>query len=87
MKESKIQKKIIEELRERGAYVIKVMKSSRSGVPDLVCCYEGCFIAIEVKNDSGEASPLQEFNIKKIRGAGGKAVVMRGVNDIKKILK
>ena len=63
-------------LESKGAYVLKYVGGSQTkkGVPDLLVCYKGKFIALEMKapkgNDTGE---LQNKNIDWIREAGGYA--------------
>lgn len=43
-----------------------------AGIPDIIGCYRGRFIAFEVKRDAnGELSRLQIYMIGKIREAGG----------------
>ncbi|WP_193210372.1 PDDEXK family nuclease [Aliarcobacter butzleri] len=49
MKESEIQKKIIQYLNKIGAYTIKTISTNRNGCPDVICCLNGRFIALEVK--------------------------------------
>lgn len=86
MKESEIQKKIIEYLNEIGAYTIKTITTNRNGCPDVICCLNGLFIALEVKTDKGIVSKLQEHHIKQIKNSGGVAEVVRSVDDVKRIL-
>lgn len=50
MKEQDIQRKIIKYLESVGAYVVKVVASNKSGTPDILACYRGIFLAIEVKD-------------------------------------
>lgn len=79
MKEKTFETKVKKFLRDNGCYVIKNFGCSftRSGLPDLVTCVNGRFIAIELKNEKGSASPLQLANIKDIQRAGGVAMVLR----------
>ena len=51
-----------------------------SGVPDFLVCHEGTFIGIEAKAGKGKTTALQEDNLKRIREAGGKAVVVNETN-------
>ena len=62
-----------------GAWYLKTYSNGvqRSGVPDLLCCVNGCFLAIEVKSETGRPTALQVWNIEKIREAGGIAVVSK----------
>lgn len=43
----------------------------KSGVPDIICCARGAFLAIEVKREGKEPTPRQKFRIAEIRRAGG----------------
>lgn len=83
MRESSVQKKIIRELTRIGAYVVKVNQATRNGVPDLIVCLRGQFIAIEVKTDTGKASALQAIQIERITEAGGKTFVCHGFADFR----
>lgn len=57
-----------------------------AGIPDLICCYKGKFIAFEVKTDTGKATVLQRLTIRQIQNAGGCACIVRSVDDVKKII-
>ena len=92
MKESQFQTKVIQFLKEHGVYVIKYWGGGRytkAGVPDIVACINGYFIAIELKTDTGRVSKLQEYNLEEIRKAGGIAIVLRPkqFNSFKKFIK
>lgn len=87
MNEQTIQKKIIKHLESIGAYVIKIVVAQRSGIPDLICCYRGKFIAFEVKSKTGKVSALQSYNIQKIKEQDGHAFVVRSVEEVKDIIK
>ena len=62
----------------KGAWVLKTWSNGiqRSGVPDLIICYKGRFIALEVKAPHGRASELPLWNLTKISEAGGCARVI-----------
>lgn len=47
--------------------------TQRAGIPDLLVCYFGRFVGIEVKRPGGEATRLQERTMDVIRRAGGSA--------------
>jgi len=82
--------KIIKALKERGGYWLKVHGSpfQKRGVPDIVGCYEGYFIAFEVKLPGGsyDATELQLKNIRDILNANGMATVVRSVEEALKII-
>jgi Holliday junction resolvase len=52
----------------------------RSGVPDIVGCYNGHFFAIECKAGKGTTTALQDKNIKEIEKAGGRVIVVNENN-------
>ena len=63
-------------LESKGAYVLKYVGGSqtKTGVPDLLVCYKGKFIALETKAPKGDdTKKLQIRNIDWIREAGGYA--------------
>ena len=58
-----------------------------SGIPDLIVCYRGRFIAFEAKAEKGKTTVLQEITIRKINKAGGYATVVRSVEDVKAVIE
>lgn len=58
-----------------------------AGIPDIICCYRGKFVAFEVKTEKGRVTALQESVINKIQNCGGKAAVVRSVEDVKALLE
>ena len=72
-------------LRARGAWVLKyhVGPYSRPGTPDLLACYQGCFVALEVKTHASRArvTPLQRRALDMIRAAGGTAQVVTSIDE------
>ena len=52
----------------------------RSGIPDVVACYRGTFIAIECKAGTNKPTKLQEREIAHIKKAGGIALVINADN-------
>lgn len=76
--EKLFENKIKKMLKNRNAYFVKFFANSytRVGVPDILACVNGFFVAIEVKAQNGHVSELQLFNIEQIRKAGGFAFVV-----------
>ena len=54
-----------------------------AGIPDIICCHRGHFYAFEVKTDKGEPTELQKATIRKILAAGGTALVVRSVDEVR----
>ena len=58
-----------------------------AGIPDLIVCYKGKFIAFEAKVGKNKATPLQDATIKRIIQAGGYALVVRTLDEVKEIIE
>ena len=54
-----------------------------AGIPDIIACIDGRFYAFEVKQPGGRLTRLQEVTLKKIRAAGGVAVKVTSVEEVK----
>ena len=70
MLESKIQTKIKKKLEADGWIVIKLVRTSKSGIPDLLCHRQGETMYIEVKRPTGKLSELQKTRIKQLESQG-----------------
>lgn len=57
-----------------------------AGIPDIIACMDGRFYAFEVKRPGGRLSRLQDVTLKKIEAAGGVAVIVTSVDEVKKAL-
>ena len=83
MKESRIQKQIIETIRRRGGYAIATTcPPCEYGTPDVLACYKGRALLIEVKTPVGRVSAIQAKRLEQWRGAGAWAMVARSVEDV-----
>lgn len=84
VRESRIVERIMSYLRARGAFAEKLHGGmlQTTGLPDVVACYRGKFLAIEVKRPGGRATPMQEHILREIRKAGGFAAVATSVQDV-----
>lgn len=58
-----------------------------AGIPDIICCYRGKFMAFEVKTKKGKTTTLQNSVINKMQKCSGKAVVVRSVNEVKAVIE
>lgn len=76
--EKTFENKVKKFLDEQGAWYVKFFANSftKTGVPDILACVNGYFVGIEIKAQNGKPSELQLHNIRKIRQAGGFAVVL-----------
>jgi hypothetical protein len=79
MTEQQIQTKRIKELEEQGYYVIKLMKTNKNGIPDLIAIPRDSDVLFsEVKKPDGKLSKLQEYRIKELKSYGIKVEVFKG---------
>jgi hypothetical protein len=53
----------------------------RHGIPDIICCHFGHFLAIECKAGKGKVTALQEREMERIRMRGGYAIVVNDNED------
>lgn len=88
MKEQLIQRKIIQYLESIDTYVVKVITSTKAGVPDILACYKGMFIAIEVKTPKTQknVSELQKYNLARIQELGGHTLVAWSVEQVEEFI-
>lgn len=70
MLESVIQTKIKKKLEEDGWIVIKLIKTSVNGIPDLMALKEGKCRFIEVKQKKGILSEIQKHRISQLKSMG-----------------
>lgn len=76
--EKRFENKIKKYLDEQGCWYVKFFANgyTKRGIPDLLCCVNGHFVAVEVKAAHGTPSELQERNIEKIGDAKGIGIVL-----------
>jgi hypothetical protein len=81
-KEKLVKQRVVAQLKELGAYYFYPVSGgfATSGVPDIVCCYQGRFIGIECKAGKGKTTALQDKNLAAIAAAGGLAMVVNEEN-------
>lgn len=80
--EKKVKVKVVAFLRDAGVYYFSpaTWGMGRSGVPDLVCCVAGKFLAIECKANGNKPTALQRAEINGIIESGGTAIVVDETN-------
>lgn len=78
-------------LKEQDCWYVKFFANSytKKGIPDLLCCVNGHFVAIEVKAANGKPSELQEWNIQKIKDARGIGIILypKDFNKFKQLVQ
>lgn len=74
--ESKLQRKIIQDLELSGWEVNKVMKSNKAGWPDVEAFRNKITIFIETKSEGKKAKPIQKYQHRKLRAQGFQVFVI-----------
>ena len=80
--EKKVKQTIAKVRKEMGAYYFFPATGGygRSGVPDIVGCYEGKFFGIECKAGKNTTTALQKLELEKIEKSAGIAMVVNEDN-------
>lgn len=81
---SKFQNKVVKEYQNKGYTVLKVMKLSANGYPDLLCMKIGeADTWIECKESNDTLKPLQKLRIDELRNLGKNAFCLQdGIGKI-----
>ncbi len=77
--EKNFENRVKEFLKDMGCWQLKYWGGAvftKSGIPDLLVCCKGAFIAVELKAPKGTPSDLQIYNLRQIDNAGGYAVLL-----------
>ena len=76
--EAKVKTAVKRLLAEHGAYYFMPpgVGYGRAGIPDIICCINGTFLAIECKAGKGRTTALQDRELNAIAAAGGVALIV-----------
>lgn len=86
--EARLSRQIMTALRARGAFVFKVWGNEHmlSGLPDIIGCHRGQFIAVETKMPGGKTSRIQDHVRGKLLRAGAHVIVAQSVAEALRVL-
>jgi Holliday junction resolvase len=75
--------KIRERLQAEGGWWVKIHGGpfQQAGIPDIIGCYKGRFIGIEVKLDYNKPSGLQQLVLSELTKAGARCGVAYSVQQ------
>ena len=79
MTEKNFENRVKAFLKSEGCWFVKYWGGSvftKAGMPDLIICCNGYFIAVELKSDAGKPTKLQLHQIEQIKQSGGIAFVL-----------
>ena len=78
MTEQQVQSKKIKELEDKGYYVLKLIKTNKNGIPDLLAIHpNNKVLFVEVKTKKGRVPKLQEYRMKELREYGFETEIYR----------
>jgi Holliday junction resolvase len=89
--EAKVKKRVREVLDTLGIYHFMPPANGfgRAGIPDIIGCMDGHFVAIECKAGKGTTTALQERELDRIRSAGGTTFIARedNIDELQQLLR
>lgn len=77
--EKQFENKVKTFLKDNGCWFLKYWGGAaytKSGIPDILVCCKGRFMAVEVKAPNGKPSDLQIYNLRQIDRAGGLSILL-----------
>lgn len=82
--EKNFENRVKQYLKDRGCWYVKYWGGgsqngkifTKSGIPDLLVCFCGVFLGIELKAPRGHPSDIQLYNLKEIDRSGGLAILL-----------
>jgi hypothetical protein len=80
--ESKVKQACVKIFKEHGVYYFFPIMNGmgRAGIPDIICCVKGKFLAVECKAGKGKTTALQDRELAAIQKAHGVALVINESN-------
>jgi len=79
MTEQQIQTKRIKQLESEGYYVLKLIKTNKNGIPDIIAIPPNANVLFsEIKTEKGKLSELQKYRLKELETHGFRTEVFRG---------
>lgn len=76
--EKTFENKVKKYIKDQNCWFVKFFanKMTKEGIPDILCCINGYFVALEIKAQNGKPSDLQIYHCNKINEAGGFAFIL-----------
>ncbi len=89
-KEKNFENRIKKYLEKNNCWFVKFFANAytSSGIPDILCCINGRFVGIEVKQEKGSPSLLQKVHLSNIINCGGIGILAypSGYEDLKTLI-
>lgn len=72
---------------QKDTWFYKASDRYTSGIPDIIACVNGQFVAIELKGDGYHPTAVQTMKIGKIVNSSGIAGVCYSLEDVKNLVE
>lgn len=82
LSEAAIQRMVMKALEKEGWTCVKLIQTNLNGMPDLLCLRAGMTMFVEVKSETGKASPMQLHRIHQLKMNGFGAYVVSSVKQL-----
>ena len=88
MNEKRIERRLVEGVKEAGGLCLKFVSPSRAGVPDrLIITPSGKVVFVELKTSAGRLSKIQEHMINELKKRNADVRVLYGLQEVEEFLK
>ena len=87
MKESQIERRLVEGVKRLGGMCLKFVSPGTLGVPDrIIITAKGRVIFVELKAETGRLTKIQRYVIGERQKRGADARVVKGIDEVKELL-
>lgn len=87
MKESQIERRLVEGVKKLGGMCLKFVSPGTLGVPDrIIITAKGRVIFVELKTETGRLTKIQRYVIGEMQKRGADARVVKGIDEVKELL-
>ncbi len=87
MKESQIERRLVEGVKRLGGMCLKFVSPGTLGVPDrIIITAKGRVIFVELKTETGRLTKTQRYVIGEMQKRGADARVVKGIDEVKELL-
>ena len=87
MKESQIERRLVEGVKRLGGMCLKFVSPGTLGVPDrIIITVKGRVIFVELKTETGRLTKIQRYVIGEMQKRGADARVVKGIDEVKELL-
>ena len=88
MLEKKIERRMVQAVKERGGLCYKFISPSNPGVPDrIIITPNGRVVFVELKTEIGKLANIQKWQISEMRKRGADVRVVKGWPAVKALLE